>query len=277
MSSRPVSAGLATALLTLLLSACASTPNERPAAEPAVSAPATATAIAVAASDTPTAAATPRAPGMPPEEDEPDVDPFESFNRKMYSFNSAIDRAVLKPLAKAYDKVFPDFVQRGVANFFRNLLEPTVVVNDILQGKFKQSAADTGRFLINTTVGVAGLFDVATRVGLPRHQEDFGQTLAVWGAESGPYVVLPFLGPRTVRDSFGLTLDWYTDPITYIDPSETRYGVRALAVIDTRSQLLNASRVLEQATDDEYLFVREAYLQRRNSLIHDGNVPRIGQ
>lgn len=217
-------------------------------------------------------------PGMPPDDDaeEIDTDPYESYNRKIYRFNSAIDRAVLKPVAKAYRKITPDFVEKGVANFFRNLGEPTVIVNDLLQAKGKQFAADTGRFIVNSTVGVLGLFDVASHIGLDKHDEDFGQTLAVWGAEDSPYFVLPFFGPRTIRDSFGLVGDWFTDPITYIKDSSVRYGVRAMATIDIRAQLLTASKVLEQASDDEYLFVREAYLQKRKQLIYDGNVPPPG-
>lgn len=199
-----------------------------------------------------------------------DSDPFESFNRKVYKFNSAVDRAVLKPLARGYDKLLPDAVQRRIGNFFRNLAEPTVAINNLLQGKVPDAFAATARFLANSTLGVGGLFDVAAKAGVPRQQEDFGQTLAVWGAEPGPYLVLPFLGPRTVRDSFGLVADWYTDPVTYIDNEPVRYGLRGMYLVDTRWQLMDASRVLEQATDDEYLFVREAYLQRRNNLIRDG-------
>lgn len=204
-----------------------------------------------------------------------DPDPFESYNRRIYGFNNAVDRAVVKPLAKLYAKGVPDGVQRGIGNFFRNLNEPTVIVNDLLQGKFKQSLQDTGRFVINTTVGILGFMDIAKRWGLPKHTEDFGQTLAVWGAKESPYFVMPFFGPRTVRDSVGLVADWYTDPVTYVDQEWTRYGVRAVGLMDTRAQLLTASKVLEQATDDEYLFVREAYLQKRQQLIYDGNVPAM--
>ncbi len=215
------------------------------------------------------------APGMPPDdlEEETDPDPYEAYNRQVYRFNNAIDRAVVKPVAKAYRTVTPDFVERGVANFFRNLAEPTTMVNDLLQGKGKQFWSDSGRFVVNTTVGVVGLFDVAKHVGLEKHNEDFGQTLAKWGAQDSPYFVLPFFGPRTIRDSFGLLGDWFTDPITYIKDNTVRYSVRALAVVDIRAQLLTASKVLEQASDDEYLFVREAYLQKRRQLIYDGNPP----
>lgn len=221
------------------------------------------------------AAQGPTAPGMPPDfaEEEGENDPWEGINRKVFKFNTAVDKAVLKPVAKAYDKVMPELAKKGVGNVFRNLGEPTVIVNDLLQGKFKQSLADTARFVANSTIGLLGLFDVATSMGLPRHQEDFGQTLAVWGLGDGPFLMLPFLGPRNLRDTGGFVVDWYTDPVTYHDPEAERWGIRALGFIDTRAQLLTASSVLEQATDDEYLFLREAYRQKRLDLIHDGEVP----
>ena len=220
-------------------------------------------------------AADPGVPGPPPEvaEEEDENDPWEGINRKVFKFNAVVDKVLLKPVAKAYDKVMPDLAKKGVGNVFRNLGEPTVIVNDLLQGKFKQSLADTARFVANSTIGLLGLFDVATSMGLPRHQEDFGQTLAVWGVGDGPFVMLPFLGPRHLRDAGGFVADWYTDPVTYYDPEAERWGIRALGFIDTRAQLLTASSVLEQATDDEYLFLREAYRQKRLDLIHDGEVP----
>lgn len=249
----------------LVLSGCAGMRESKPSADAA--------AVSVTSEQTAAAPAVPADDRLPWEIDEAeaeDTDPYESFNRKVYKFNTAIDRAILKPLAKGYDRLLPDTVQRSIGNFFRNLAEPTVIVNSLLQGKFEQSFAVTARFLANSTLGIGGLFDVATKAGVPPQQEDFGQTLAVWGAEQGPYIVLPLLGPRTVRDSFGLVADWYTDPVTYIDNEPVRYGLRGLNLVDTRWQLMDASRVLEQATDDEYLFVREAYLQRRKSLIRDG-------
>lgn len=218
-------------------------------------------------------AALPSSPVAAPEEEDFDPDPFESYNRQVYRFNSALDRNIVKPVAKAYVKAVPDGVQRGIGNFFRNLGEPTVIVNDLLQGKFKQSLRDTGRFVVNSTVGLLGFMDIAKRWGWHKNAEDFGQTLAVWGAKESPYFVVPFFGPRTVRDTVGLVADWYTDPVTYVDDEPIRYGVRGLGVVDIRAQLLTASKVLEQATDDEYLFVREAYLQKRQQLIYDGNPP----
>lgn len=205
--------------------------------------------------------------------DDMDNDPFEGFNRAIYKFNDYVDRGVLKPVARAYDKVMPGFVKKVVSNFFRNLFEPTVIINDVLQAKFKQTASDTARFIVNTTAGIGGFFDVASHVQLPAHNEDFGQTLGYWGIGEGPFIVWPFFGPRNVRDSFGMAVDWYTDPITYIESDKARWGLRVLQVIDTRTQLLKASTVLEQATDDQYLFVREAYRQRRRNLIYDGAPP----
>lgn len=214
-------------------------------------------------------------PGLPPDfaEDEGENDPWEGLNRKVYRFNTKVDKALIKPAAKAYDKVMPELAKKGVGNVFRNLAEPTVIVNDVLQGKFKQSLADTARFVANSTIGLLGLFDVATSMGLPRHQEDFGQTLAVWGVGDGPFVVLPFVGPRNLRDTGGFVVDWYTDPLTYHDPASEQWAARIVGVVNTRAQLLTASSVLEEATDDEYLFLREAYRQKRLDLIYDGEVP----
>ena len=202
-------------------------------------------------------------------------DPLERMNRAIYRFNNRVDRAVLKPVAKAYDAVLPDPVQHSISRFFSNLLSPTVILNAALQGKMRQSAADTGRFLVNTTVGIAGLFDVAIKIGLPPHDEDFGQTLGVWGVGAGPYVVWPLLGPKNLRDSVGWVGDYFTQPITYVDDTRDQWSLWALNLIDTRANLLGVSNVLDQAAgQDEYLFVREAYSQRRTNLIYDGNPPK---
>jgi len=204
-----------------------------------------------------------------------DRDPLIGWNRAVFRFNETADRWVIKPAAQGYDYVLPQPVQNAVSRFFANLDGPTVLINDLLQGKFKQSAADTGRFLINSTLGIAGLFDVAKPLGLPPNNEDFGQTLAVWGVGSGIYVVWPIVGPRDLRDSFGLLVDFATDPITYVDDPAVRWSAWALELVDTRANLLGAGDVLEQAGgDDKYLFLREAYRQRRHSLTHDGNPPR---
>ena len=200
-------------------------------------------------------------------------DPLEGYNRAMYSFNDAVDTAVLKPVAKGYDAVVPDPISQGVSNFFSNLNDITVIINDLLQGKFAQAGRDTHRFVVNTTVGVGGIFDVASLSGLNKNNEDFGQTLGVWGAEPGAYIVLPFFGPRNVRDSFGLIGDIFTDPVTYVDHDETRWALIGTRVIDTRANLLKAEKVLDEAALDEYTYVRDAYMQRRQSLVYDGNPP----
>ena len=202
-------------------------------------------------------------------------DPLERMNRAIYVFNDRFDRALLKPVAKGYDFITPDPVQHGVRRFFSNLWTPTVVVNDLLQGKFRQSAADTGRFLVNTTVGIAGLFDVAQHIGLKPHHEDFGQTLGVWGVGEGPYLVWPILGPKNLRDSGGWLGDFATYPVTYVNDPADRWALWAAELVDTRASLLGVSDVLQQAGgDDEYLFVREAYRQRRINQIYDGNPPQ---
>jgi len=202
-------------------------------------------------------------------------DPLEGFNRAMYQFNDTLDQYLMKPVAKGYRAVLPDPARRSVSNFFANLREPLVVLNDLLQGKFAQAAADTGRFLSNTTVGVFGLFDVATSFGLPRHNEDFGQTLGVWGVGEGPYLVLPFFGSSNIRDGAGLMVDWETYLPNQMRDSGTRNRLWLLDVVDTRARLLNASDILEEAGGkDPYAFVREAYRQRRRNLIYDGNPPQ---
>jgi len=200
-------------------------------------------------------------------------DPYESYNRAMYQFNDTVDRAVLKPVAKGYDAVVPDAISWGVSNFFSNLNDITVAINSLLQGKFSQAADDTGRFLLNSTVGVAGIFDVAGLAGNKKRNEDFGQTLGAWGADPGAYIVLPIFGPRTVRDSFGLVGDMFTDPVMYVEGPGARNALTITRVIDGRATLLKSERVLSEATDDEYAYVRNAYLQRRQYLVYDGNPP----
>jgi len=200
-------------------------------------------------------------------------DPLEGYNRTMYSINDALDRAIIKPAAQGYDAVLPDPIQMGVSNFFSNLNEITVILNDLLQLKFGQAFDDMGRFALNTTVGFGGIFDVAGYAGHEGHDEDFGQTLGTWGVEPGAYVVLPFFGPRTVRDSFGLVADIYTDPVTYVEDAGARNALVALNVVDTRANLLGVKKVLDEAALDEYSYVRDAYLQRRQNLVYDGNPP----
>jgi phospholipid-binding lipoprotein MlaA len=208
---------------------------------------------------------------------EVDPDPFEGFNRAMYKFNEKVDKYALKPVAKGYRAVLPKPVRKGVSNFFSNLREPIVILNDLLQGKFIQAVSDFSRFFWNTTVGLYGLFDVATHMDMPKHDEDFGQTLGVWGASEGPYLVLPFFGPSSVRDTGGLVVDYYAyPPNTHDDVSSgTRSKLLLVDTIDTRARLLDATDILEQAAgQDPYIFVREAYRQRRQYLVYDGNPPQ---
>lgn len=201
------------------------------------------------------------------------VDPWEHFNRRMFRFNDKVDRAVVKPVAKGYKAVVPGPVRKHVGYFFENLQEPTTIINDALQGKLKQAGRDFGRFAFNTTFGLLGVFDVATPLGMERHEEDFGQTFSVWGFGTGPYMVLPLLGPSTLSDSIGL-IPWtlYTDPRTTTGSTERAYLLIGANAIDTRARLLGASKVV-QLQLDPYVFTREAYLQRRRQLVYDGNPP----
>jgi len=201
-------------------------------------------------------------------------DPFESFNRGAYKFNDALDRAVLKPVAKGYNAVMPAPARRGLSNFFSNLNDVTVTANDVLQFKVKQAASDTGRILVNTTVGILGLIDVATPMGLEKHNEDFGQTLGYWGVGSGPYLMLPFLGPSSVRDSVGLYADTITSQTSRIKHVAVRNEVYLTSFVVKRSNLLDEEKVLDEAAIDRYSFIRDAYLQHRQNLVYDGNPPR---
>ncbi len=201
-------------------------------------------------------------------------DPWESFNRSIYSFNDGFDRAIGRPVAEAYQFILPDPVETGVSNFFSNLNDVVVVVNDLLQFKFLQAASDFSRLIVNTTFGLLGIFDVASHMELPKHDEDFGQTLAHWGVGDGAYLVLPFLGSSSVRDATGLLFDAYLlFPIAYVKDDEARWGLIALAAIDKRASLLEASRILEKSGVDPYVFVRDAYFQVRENQIYDGNPP----
>ncbi|HEY7883479.1 MAG TPA: VacJ family lipoprotein [Cellvibrionaceae bacterium] len=199
-----------------------------------------------------------------------DHDPWEGFNRAMFAFNDTTDRYLLKPVTLGYRKVTPQPVRQGVGNVFSNALEIRNVFNGLLQGKPGQAGKDTGRFLINTTLGVAGLFDVAQHMGLEKTDgEDFGQTLGVWGVSNGPYLVLPLLGPRTLRDTASIPVDWVTEPMSYAGHTRTTIEVRIVEAINTRSSLL----AMEQDIgSDKYTLLREAYLQRREYLINDGQV-----
>jgi phospholipid-binding lipoprotein MlaA len=197
-------------------------------------------------------------------------DPWEGMNRKIHNFNEVMDRYLLKPAASGYEKVLPDRVEDRISNVFDNLFEVRNIVNDLLQGKFKLAANDTGRFLINSTVGIVGLFDVAQKVGLPKSEgEDFGQTLNAWGVAEGPYVVLPFFGPKTLTSAVGTPVDGVLNPVRYIDHVPTRNTTYGVDILDSRAGLLETEKLI---SGDKYAFIRAAYLQRREYLIQDGAV-----
>ncbi|NDU85680.1 MAG: VacJ family lipoprotein [Ferrovum sp.] len=205
-----------------------------------------------------------------------DNDPLQSYNRTMYGINDSLDRHVMKPVAQGYHAVAPDFVRTGVTNFFNNIGDLGTFINDLLQAKLQQGAADGGRFLLDTTVGIFGLFDVGTPAGLERHREDFGQTMAVWGWENSTYFVLPLLGPSTLRDSLGLVGDYPWTIYPYMHTTLTKQlEVGTVDLVNTRSNLLAASNVLDTAALDPYAFMRDAYLQRRRNMIYDGHPPPL--
>ena len=200
-------------------------------------------------------------------------DPLERYNRSMYAFNDALDRAVIKPVAKGYDFIMPSFASKGVSNFFSNLDDIVVFANELLQFKFNDALATSARFVYNTTFGLLGLIDFAKHMDLPKKNEDFDQTLAVWGVDSGPYIVLPILGSQTVRGTAGFAVDTvYFDPILKDESIEEALSTFAVKFIDIRASLLKASNILE-TTPDKYAFTRDAWLSRRQFLIHDGNPP----
>lgn len=210
-------------------------------------------------------------------------DPLESYNRAAYEFNDGFDRYLLKPVAQGYDVITPDPVQKGFNNFFSNIDDVIVIFNDLLQLKPAQFASDTGRFIINSTLGLAGFIDWASDMGMPKHPEDFGQTLGYWGVPDGPYFVIPFWGPSTIRDASGLLVDSAQfDPIwqeiengfpTQHRDRELSWALTAFKAVDIRASLLKAEKILDEAALDKYIFIREAYLQRRLNLIYDGNPP----
>lgn len=199
-------------------------------------------------------------------------DPFERVNRATFAFNDTVDRHVAKPVARGYRRFVPRVVRTGIGNFFTNLEIPGVALNDLLQGKLRPTAHDVGRFVLNTTLGLGGIFDPASAAGLDRNDEDFGQTLGKWGLSVGPYLVLPVLGPSSVRDGIGNVADEYTDPSTYIEDDALRWGLELPKQIDRRARLLDAEAVLEGAYD-RYVLLRSAYLQRREYQVADGEVP----
>lgn len=205
------------------------------------------------------------------------IDPLEPLNRGIYSFNKGLDNVIVKPVAQGYKAVIPDPFRMLVRNFFSNLDDVVVVFNDLLQFKLLQALQDTTRIVVNSTIGFFGIADIASGIGLEKHNEDFGQTLGYWGIGNGPYLVLPILGPSSVRDTVGIAVDVHVDPI--FDKLDDRRHFRqrnqllAAKFVSKRTDLLDVEKVLEEAAIDEYVFVRDAYLQRRRSLIYDGNPP----
>jgi phospholipid-binding lipoprotein MlaA len=201
-------------------------------------------------------------------------DPLERYNRAMFNFNETMDRAILKPVAKGYNWIMPDILSTGVTNFFSNLDDIVVFANSLLQLKFAQAVSTSARIVWNTSLGLLGFIDVATHFDLPKYNEDFGQTLAFWGVDSGPYFVLPFLGPSTVRDGLSVPVDWILfDPI--FQDKELKVTLTALVIryTDKRAGLIKAGDIIDATAPDKYAFMRDAFLQRRQYLIHDGAPP----
>jgi len=202
-------------------------------------------------------------------------DPFEPMNRAFYKFNDGLDKSIFKPVAQAYQTVLPQVVRTGVTNFFNNLYDVLVALNNLLQGKLPEAASDVGRIAMNTTAGIGGLIDVATKVGLEKHNEDFGLTLGHWRVEAGPYLQLPFFGPSSFRDGLGRLVDFKLDPIYWVwyHDVATRNSLWGLYIVNTRANLLDVTNLLEKAALDPYEFQRDAYLQRRRYLIYGNNPP----
>ena len=206
------------------------------------------------------------------------ADPLEGFNRGVQRFNDGVDNAVVKPTAETYRKIVPDFVQTGVGNFFGNLRDGWSAVNHLLQGKLEPALNMTLRMAVNSTFGLAGVLDIATEAGIEREAEDFGQTLGVWGLPAGPYLVLPLMGPSSLRDLAGTVVD--LQPATSVDYTDSTLAAASaltLSVVHTRAGLLGASRMLDDIALDRYSFLRDAYLARRKNLVYDGNPPEEGQ
>jgi phospholipid-binding lipoprotein MlaA len=201
-------------------------------------------------------------------------DPYEGFNRKVFKFNEGLDKVVMKPVAKAYDKILPDLAQQGVTNFFNNLGMVVTMFNDAVQLKVEKVPVDLARFLTNLTFGVFGLFDVASELKIENRQEDFGQSLGYWGVRSGPYLVLPLLGPSSVRDGAGLAVDFVVSPYYYWEDEATiRWSLLLVNIVNARANLLTAEKILTETGVERYSFLRDVYLQRREFLIHDGAPP----
>jgi phospholipid-binding lipoprotein MlaA len=208
-----------------------------------------------------------------PDNDGEANDPFESYNRTIHRFNDKVDEAVLKPLARGYQIITPKPIDKGITNFFGNLKDVTSAANNLLQLKLSRSASDVGRVVLNSTAGIFGLIDVASQVDLPSYKEDFGQTLGHWGVDTGPYIVMPLFGPSSLRDSMAMIPDWYTQPIAYLEDAKIATGLMILYSIDARADLLEASQTFNEAALDSYVFTRDAYLQKRQYDVHDGDLP----
>jgi len=237
---------------------------QRLAGRPVVAALVAGSALVLAGCST----VTPRSPGQR-------LDPFEPWNRDVFAFNERLDENVLKPAATAYGKVVPQPVRRGVGNVFGNVADAWSGINNLLQGKFAEAAHDMVRVGTNTIFGLGGVLDVASEFGLDHKYEDFGQTLGYWGIGAGAYIVWPLLGPSTVRESFALPLDRAASPALLIDNGAAQASITVLQIVNTRANLLGASRVIDDIALDKYTFVRDAYLQRRRSLVFDGDAPTI--
>jgi phospholipid-binding lipoprotein MlaA len=201
-------------------------------------------------------------------------DPFEPVNRAVFAFNETTDEYVLQPVARGYRSLVPEFLRTGVSNMFSNLEDVWTGVNNLLQGKVNDGAVDFARFTWNTTIGLLGFFDVSTAMNLPKHNEDFGQTLGRWGVGTGPYLVLPIFGPSNFRDGVGFSVDSFADYVRNLDHVPTRNSLYATRAVNTRANLLDAGKVLDEAALDKYRFLRDAYLQRRQNLVYDGSPPR---
>lgn len=209
---------------------------------------------------------------VPPDSVTQTKDPWEKFNRTIYGFNDKLDKAVVRPVANTYVRAMPAPARNRFHDFLTNLFEPITIVNDALQGRLTQTLSDTGRFVVNSTVGLFGFFDVATHIGMPHHDEDFGETLAHWGVPSGPYLVIPLIGPSTVRDAGGRVVNAYSDPAYSDIPPRWRNGTLVMYGLDTRVGLMQANGSIDSAYDP-YAFMRDAYIQNRRYDIYDGNPP----
>ena len=203
-------------------------------------------------------------------------DPLEGFNRGVYSFNETMDDALFDPFAKVYQAITPEFLDRGITNIFSNLNDIAVVVNDLLQFKLQQALVDATRFIYNSTAGIGGFFDVSTPIGMPKNDEDFGQTLAHWGIGSGPYLMIPFFGPSTIRDAAGHAVDrGLLNPVFYIQDDALQAGLLSLNYLDFKADLVSARSLIAEAALDEYEFIKNAYFEKRASQISDGQAPAM--